>query len=132
VLVVHLVCPCIVLRAILRKRWLDENNRITSTAFIHDPVKHPDGLSVNIQLNTDINEWLSTFNKSFGADSLHCGRIRRLHLDIGQTAIDVVQNLAHAVIVGLPSPEEDPQLAEDLATELVKISRTLDRTIRKR
>jgi hypothetical protein len=132
VLVTYLLCPCIVLRAILSKRWLDENQRITSTAFLHDAVKHPDGFTVNIALDTDLDHWLSSFNKSFGADSLHSGRIRDLRLEIGQTSLDLAEAPSHAVIVGLPSPDEDPKLAEDLATELVKISRTVERTVRKK
>ena len=131
-LVTHLLCPCIVLRAILSKRWLDDNQQIMSTAFLHDPVKHPDGLSVSIALDTDLNQWLSSFRKSFGADSLHSGHIRDLSLEIGQTSLDLAEAPYHAVIVGLPSPDEDPKLAEDLATELVKISRTLERTVRKK
>ena len=34
---------------------------------------------------------------------------------------------AHALIVGLPLMDENPKLAEDLATELVKLSRSVDR-----
>jgi hypothetical protein len=132
VLVLHLLCRCIVLRAILKPTWLDENGRITSTAFIHDPIKHPDGLSVNIAVETNLHQWLTSFNKSFGADGLHCGWMRNLALEIGQAEGDILDGAAHAVIVGLPSPDEDPQRAEDLATELVKISRAVDRTIRKK
>lgn len=131
-LVTHLLCSCIVLRAVLSKRWMDENERITSTAFLYDPEKHPDGLSVNIAFDTDLDQWLGNFNKSFGADSLHSGRVRRLGLEIGQTEADLMKDRSHAVIVGLPPVDEDPQLAEDIATELVKMSRTIDRTIRKK
>jgi hypothetical protein len=132
VLVLHLLCPCIVLRAILNKKWLDENNRITSTAFLYDPVKHPDGLSVNISVQTDIEGWLGGFNNSYGADSLHCGRIRGLELDVGQTQKDLENDISHAVIVGLPSPDEDPKRAEDLASQLVEMSRSLERNRRRR
>ena len=131
-LVLHLLCRCIVLRAILKTSWLDENGRITSTAFIHDRVRDPDGLSVNIAVETDLEQWLASFNKSFGADGLHCGWMRNLRLEIGQAEEDIRESTSHALIVGLPSPDEDPQRAEDLATELVKISRTVDRTRRKR
>lgn len=131
-LVTHLLCRCIVLRAILSRRWLDSDNCITSTAFLYDRAKHADGLSVNIALDTDLDAWLGAFNKSFGADSLHSGRIRDLRLDVGQTASDLEGDRSHAVIVGLPSPDEDPCRAEDLATELAHICRKVDRLIRKR
>ena len=131
-LVIHLLCTTIVLRAILKQSWLDQNGRITSTAFIHDPVRHPDGLSINIQALTDVDPWLGRFNRSFGAESLHCGRIRDLQLEVGQTQEDVQGTPSHAVIVGLPSPDDDPQKAEDLATELAKMCRSVDRTRRRR
>jgi hypothetical protein len=127
VLLTHLLCPIIVLRAILKKKWLDDDGRITSTAFLRDP-KHPDGLSVNVADLTDTNQWLSNFNRSFGADSLHSGRVRELGLEIGQTGTDLAESpQAHALITGLPLTDEDPKRAEDLATELVKRSRAVDR-----
>jgi hypothetical protein len=55
-----------------------------------------------------------------------------LDLEIGQTKSDLQQDFSHAVIVGLPSNDGDPQLAEDLAGELARMSRTLDRTVRKK
>ena len=131
-LVLHLLCPTIVLRAILKKSWLDDVGRITSTAFIYDPTRDPDGLSINVASLTDVPLWLGSFNASFGANSLHCGRVRGLHLEIGQTPDDLTHDHSHAVIAGLPSPDDDPQRAEDLATELVKMSRSVDRTQRRR
>lgn len=126
-LVTHLLCPIIVVRAVLRRVWLDDAGRITSTAFLRDP-KHPDGLSVNIADLTDTQMWLSKFRKSFGADSLHSGRVRELGLEIGQTETDLAESPpAHALITGLPLTDEDPKRAEDLATELVKRSRAVDR-----
>jgi hypothetical protein len=127
VFVTHLLCPIIVLRAVLKKRWLDADGRITSTAFLRDP-KHPDGLSVNVAELTDTNQWLSNFSRSFGADSLHSGRVRELGLEIGQTEEDLSETpQAHALITGLPLTDEDPKRAEDFATELVKRSRAVDR-----
>lgn len=132
-LVTHLLCREIVLRAILTKRWLDENQRITASAFIRDPRRDPDGLSVNMQALTDLNGWLSaSFKKTFGADTLHAGKIRDLKLEIGQCREDLEDGTGHALIVGMPTTEEDPQGAEDLATELRDISRKLDRVLRKR
>ena len=132
-LVTHLLCREIVLRAILKAGWLDEDKRITATAFIWDPKRDPDGLSVNILNMTEIDGWLrSEFNNSYGVDSLHAGRIRDLHLDIGQSEEDLREHSAHALIVGIPTTEEDPKGAEDLATELRNMSRRLDRIRRKK
>lgn len=132
-LVTHLLCREIVLRAILKAGWLDENGKITASAFIRDAKRDPDGLSVNIQALTEIEGWLSaSFNKSFGADTLHSGRIRGLQLEIGQTEADLKAMAGHGLIVGLPTPEEDPKRAEDLATELRNISRMIDRRRRKK
>jgi hypothetical protein len=131
VLATHLLCPIIVLRVILKPAWLDESKRINAHAFVHDPARHPDGLSVNVALDTNVEQWLSSFKSSYGADTLHCGRIRRLGLEVGHTEADLEQDVSHAVIVGLPSQDEDPQRAEDLATELARIARTFDRTRRR-
>lgn len=126
-MVTHLLCPIIALRAVLKKKWLDDNGRITSTAFLRDP-KHPDGLSINVAELTDTNQWLSNFTRSFGADSLHTGWVRDLGLEIGQTEEDLAEvPPVHALITGLPLTDEDPKRAEDLATELVKRSRAVDR-----
>lgn len=131
-LATHLLCREIVVRAILRKGELDEDGRIMAHAFLRDPKRDPDGLSVNLLATTVLETWLSSFKKSYGADSLHCGRIRDLRLEVGQTAQDVASNSSHALIVGLPSNDEDPKKAEDLATELRNLARRLDRVIRRR
>ena len=130
-LVTHLLCREIVLRAILKKGWLDEQGNITATAFVRDSRRDPDGLSVNIRSLTNTEAWLSTFKKSFGADTLHSGRVRDLSLEIGQTETDIHEGNGHALIVGIPDQDDDPKRAEDLASDLQKISRPLDRTPRK-
>jgi hypothetical protein len=130
---IHLVCQEIVLRAIRSRQWLDEEGRITATAFIRDPNRDPDGLSVNLSSQTDISNWLSsTFNKSFGADTLHAGHIRDLGLEIGQSREDIDTAGGHALIVGMPTQDEDAKRAEDLATELRNMSRQFDRNVRKK
>ena len=132
-LVTHLLCREIVFRAVLKSGWLDEDGRLTASAFIRDPQRDPDGLSVNMQALTDVEGWLSSaFKKSFGVDTLHAGRIRDLKLQIGQTEQDLRDGSGHAIIAGMPSLEEDPKRAEDLATELRNISCTLDRVRRKK
>jgi len=98
------------------------------------PKKDSDGLSVNIHSRTDVAAWLANFNRSFGADSLHTGRVRDIHvdLDVGQPEDGSDAQPDHAVIAGLPFSDDNPELAESLASRLVEVSRTLDRTQRGR
>ena len=77
--------------------------------------------------------WLAGFRRSFGADTLHTGSIRNIdpELNVGQAKEDVEAFPEHAVITGLPFSDDDPERAEILASRLVAISRTFDRTTRK-
>ena len=131
--IIRIPCEEIILRAILKSGWLDENSRITAHAFVRSS-KDRDGLSVNIRSRTAVEHWLASFNKSFGADTLHCGRIRDLDLglDVGHAEEDLREQPDHAVVTGLPYQDEDPPRAERLASELVKISRVFDRTKRQK
>ncbi|MEK7407588.1 MAG: hypothetical protein AAB225_21120 [Acidobacteriota bacterium] len=127
-----LPCEEIVLRALLKRGWIDEESgRIKADAFILDPAKDKDGLSVNVRSRIDLEAWLAGFRRSFGADSLHTGRIRTLRLDVGQFEQDLRNQPDHAVITGLPYSEDDPERAESLASELAKMSRPVDRTMRR-
>ena len=133
--VIPLPCEEIVLRAVLRKSWIDpETKRITATAFMRDPKKDEDGLSVNIRSTTDLHAWLGGFNKSFGADSLHTGTIRDVdaHLDVSQTDEGTAEDPSHAVITGLPFGDDDPKRAESLASRLRDMSRIADRQLRQK
>jgi hypothetical protein len=91
-----------------------------------------------------LEKWLSSFNRSFGADTLHCGQVRdlnqaitissqfTLNLEVGQTELDLLEKAGHALIVGLPSAKDNPLLAEDLAGELARMCRQADRQVRKK
>ena len=130
-----LSCEEIVLRALLKRNWCHEDTkRIKADAFIRDPKKDLDGLSVNIRSKTEVASWLATFSRSFGADKLHTGSIRDIdqELDVGQAEEDAEAYPEHAIITGLPFSDDDPERAEILASRLVEISRTFDRTLRKR
>lgn len=130
-----LSCEEIVLRALLKRNWCHEDTkRIKADAFIRDPKKDLDGLSVNIRSKTEVASWLATFSRSFGADTLHTGSIRDIdrELDVGQAEEDAEACPEHAIITGLPFSDDDPERAEILASRLVEISRTFDRTLRKR
>jgi hypothetical protein len=128
-------CEDIVLRALLKKNWFDEDTkRIKADAFIRDPKRDLDGLSVNIHSKTDAASWLAGFSRSFGADTLHTGRIRDIDraLDVGQAEDDAEAHPDHAIIIGMPFTDDDPDRAESLASRLVEISRTLDRNMRRK
>jgi hypothetical protein len=54
VTVIPLPCEDIVLRALLKRNWFhEETKRIKADAFIRDPKKDLDGLSVNIHSKTE-------------------------------------------------------------------------------
>jgi hypothetical protein len=104
-------CEDIVLRALLKRQWFDQDTqRIKADAFIRDPKRDSDGLSVNIQSKTELVSWLARFNRSFGADSMHSGRIRDIdgELDVGSPEEDAEEYPAHALIIGLPFTEAKP------------------------
>ena len=128
-----LPCEEIVLRAITKSGWLNLDGRLNHNAFIRDPKKDSDGLSVNLRSRTDLPAWLSgVFDKSWGADSLHSGRIRTLGLEVGQTAKDLAEQSDHGVIDGLPFSDDDPERAEYLAGQLARMSRQVDRVKRRK
>jgi hypothetical protein len=134
-MVTPLSCEEIVLRALLRRNWCHEDTkRIKADAFIRDPKRDLDGLSVNIRSKTQAESWLASFNRSFGADTLHTGNIRDIgqELNVGQAEEDAEVAPEHAIITGLPFSDDDPERAEILASRLVEISRTFDRTMRRR
>lgn len=133
--VIRLPCQEIVIRALLKKNWINpETMLIMADAFIRDPRKDGDGLSVNLKSRTDVANWLATFNQSFGADSLHSGRIRDLDpvLDVSQTEESIAEDPCHAVITGLPYADDDPGRAESLASRLRDISRNIERQRRRK
>jgi hypothetical protein len=135
VMVTSLPCEDIVLRALLKRNWCHEDTkRIKADAFIRDPKRDLDGLSVNICSKTEAASWLASFSRSFGADTLHTGSIRDIDrdLNVGQAEEDAETYPEHAIITGLPFSDDDPERAEILASRLVEISRTFDRTMRKK
>ena len=133
--ITSLSCEDIVLRALLKKNWFHQDTkRIKADAFIRDPKRDLDGLSVNIHSKTDAASWLGSFSRSYGADTLHTGRVRAIdrELDVGQAEDDAEASPDHAIIIGLPFTDDDPERAESLASRLVEISRTFDRKMRRR
>ena len=92
-------------------------------AFLLRRGKDTDGLSVNLAANTNISDWITTFNACFAVESLHAGRIRNLCLHVVADPADPTQR--HAFIVGLPDREESPTEAERLAGQLTRMCRVV-------
>ena len=106
----------IVYRAILKKAWIDpRQRRVLPMAFIRRPApKDSDGLSVGH--SCPVREYLSRFDKSFGAARIEVGSVRELALDVVPDPDPA--ELHHALIVGVPYQDDDLAHAEFLAAEL--------------
>lgn len=111
-----LPCNSIVYRALLRKRWIDQDTgKLKADAyFLRDSEQ---GLSVNIAETYSPEQCAKQFKNCFGVASLHVGRVRELGLDV------VPDSLTHANIIGLPRSKDDLAEAERLAGLLAKQSR---------
>jgi hypothetical protein len=105
-----LACSTIVYRAMSRKKWVDKSTEpatVLPAAFIRrPPPADVDGLSVD---SLSAESCISPLRESFGAASLHVGRIRGLGLDV------VIDHAPHANIVGIPLQSEDLAKVERLA-----------------
>ena len=126
-------CQEIVYRALTKSGWCDPTTkRINASAFILHAKDRADGLSVYVKAAVPdlAAKLLEQFNCSYGADTLHVGRIRTLKLDVLQEPNG--PDPAHCFITGLPSSDDDPELAESLASALRDMSRISDRIKRKR
>ena|SRR5687768_9352064 len=77
----ELPCSAIVFRALTRKSWIDKSTqRVLPAAFMRRPSpQDEDGLSVNIESAASST---APFRESFGAVSLHVGRLRDLGLHV--------------------------------------------------
>jgi hypothetical protein len=115
-----LPCQTIVFRALRSKSWIDEaNHRATADAFRRRSRENggdDDGLSVNLR---SIEACRAALKKCQGVVSLHVGRVR----DIGLEVRSDPEDADHALIVGLPYPEDDPDTLETLAEALAEQSR---------
>jgi hypothetical protein len=105
-----LVDADILLRALLRRAELDE----PLTAFLIRSNERDTGLSVNFDLTPD--ECRAQFKTSHGVRSLLVQSVRKLKLEI------VPDDVHHANVKGIPHKDDDPDRAEFLAGQLLKIS----------
>lgn len=117
-------CSTIVFRAILRKSVVDWRKRtVLPSAFYRRPAhQDPDGLSVGH--TCAVPDYLSRFNKTFGAATLHVGHVRNVGLDV--VPDNDPSEPFHALITGVPFQDDDLERAELLAIELANQARLLD------
>jgi hypothetical protein len=110
-----LPCECILYRAMRKATWIDEETGLVKAdAFIRRSRANgndADGLSVNVVQLCTLEECIGTLRKCHGVATLHAGRIRGISLDVEPDHEDN----KHALITGLPYPEDDSALAERLA-----------------
>lgn len=113
----ELECDTLVIRGIFGN--CIENNEITSLAFkrrfLHYLRGYEEGLSVAPSV--------AILREKVDADkfvTLHVGKVRDLGLQVEQTDAE------HGRITGMPTDQEDPKTAEDLATELLMQAKELN------
>lgn len=111
-----------VYRALLRKQWIDpDHGQVKPEAFLLRPCKDHDGLSVFRASCCGPEECASRFNACYGIGELKVGSVRSLGgLDVIQRQDDPRE---HALIVGLPTTQEDRARAERLAGLLARQAR---------
>ncbi|KAB8317208.1 hypothetical protein SD81_017905 [Tolypothrix campylonemoides VB511288] len=115
-----LPCSAIVYRALLKKRWINEDTGIVEAGAYFLREKEKDrGLSVNIAASCSPQQCAQKFDKCFAVASLHVGRIRELGLDV------IADKYDHAYIKGLPYKEDNLAETERLAGLLAKQSRII-------
>jgi len=106
----------VVYRALVRKRWIDEDiRRVKADAYFLRVTER--GLSVNLASICSPEQCAELFLKCYGIASLEVGRIREIGLDVEQDSTN------HANILGLPYREDNLAEAERLAGLLAKRSR---------
>ncbi|MGA7081248.1 MAG: hypothetical protein WBQ43_04760 [Terriglobales bacterium] len=100
----------ILLRALLRRAELDD----PVTAFFMRSNERDTGLSVNFDMTPD--ECRAQFRTSHGVRSLLVQSVRELELEV------IPDDAHHANVKGIPHKDDDPDRAELLAGQLLKIS----------
>jgi hypothetical protein len=111
-------------RAARKPSWLDmDSDKFVFSAFLRRSGE--DGLSVDVVGLRDEEETKHAFNPCHGLATLEVGQIRALGLQVIFVPIDdspEKRNPAHAVIIGMPSEEEDWDHAHDFAYRLAALS----------
>ncbi len=120
-----LPCSVLLYRGARSSNWLNpDEDQFLPIAF---KLRHSENdLSVDIMSLCSEEETMAGLNKCHGLATLHTGRIRDLGLDVVPDAL--INNPAHAKIIGLPSQDEDIAKTEFFATELARQSRVVWRS----
>lgn len=114
-----LVDADILLRALLRRAELVD----PVTAFFIRSSERDTGLSVNFDLTPD--QCRAQFKTTYGVRSLLVQSVKELNLEI------VPDNPHHANVTGIPHIDDDPDRAEFLAGQLLKVSELVSEGLRK-
>lgn len=118
-------CPELLTRVLRNKNNLDDDGNVTEDAFILRPTDEGE-LSVYRQKLVSADACRATFKKTYGAVSLHTGRVRSLNeenpfgIDVIPRESDADPCPGHSAIVNLPDKHRDakPEDAERMATLL--------------
>ena len=120
----NLPCQTIVVRLVRRRGWIVAEVPQLAAFLPREDGKDDDGLSVSIVSRTnllqDAEEASRALNKSHGCLSLHVGRVRDCHESIDVKEAPLESNVKHAVIVGIPNPSVNRELAEFIAGNLAR------------
>lgn len=115
-----LPCNAIVYRALMKKRWIDEDTEeVLADAFLLRKDRGEIGVSVNPATTCSPQACANKFKRCTAVASLHVGKVRDLGLDVIQNRSD------HAHIIGLPYPEDNEAEWEKLADLLANQSRII-------
>ncbi len=113
-----LSCSAIVYRALLRKKWINEDTgEVKADAFFLR--ENEAGLSVNIAESCSPQKCVASFKKCSAVASLHVGRVRELGLDV------IRDSKIHANLTKLPHEDDNLAEAERLAGLLAKQARLI-------
>lgn len=130
----RIACDEVVHRAITSKRWIDGDGNPTPEAFMRRILRSGEAesdLSVFRRVIADWEHSRLTFKITYGAASLHVGRVRDLGNGIDivaspQAATETRKALPeHASVINLPDPVSDPDSAEFMASRLRNQARML-------
>lgn len=113
----------IIYRAITASSWTNENDEVSPSAFLLKP-KDDGELSVLLKADCVNRICEGGFKTCYGEILLEAQKIQRLDLNIKSDPLP--ENPFHAVILGLPLPDNFIE-AERMATALVKIVEKVQR-----
>lgn len=112
----------LVARAITKKAWISEGKFLPSI-FSRRPDYDTDGITVTNPKACTSEQLCATFRGvCLAVIHLQVGQVRAIGLDVEADFDPLAHPCDHASITGLPYRDDDPDLFEDLARKLLKIS----------